>query len=183
MDADRAFNAELRALQPPTANSKSGVKRGPPLPSEQMAFIASPLSYAGSSMPPMVGGAAIPPPPPPGVLPAAPIPVQLPNRFLKSLTSLGIVPVPAARANVLTPCVEHAKTGSEEHGQTSLTINLRCDKHQAAAALAYVIILSRLLQPVQVSGLAMLLNSLVRRPPGVAPGQTPAASGPVAGPS
>ncbi|KZV95178.1 hypothetical protein EXIGLDRAFT_766444 [Exidia glandulosa HHB12029] len=108
-----------------------------------------------------------PPPPPPGYVYrpypspsperfATPIPVQLPARLLPVLTGMGIVPVLQANlppAGEPQPaCVQLGTvTNADGTATLSLTINLS------------------LLQPVQMSSLAALLNSLVPRPPAPAP--------------
>lgn len=76
---------------------------------------------------------------------SSPIPVQLPVRLVPALTQLGIVPVPLAsvppKSSPQPACVQLGTVGGGV--ALSLTINLS------------------LLQPGQMSGLAVLLNSLV----------------------
>lgn len=112
-----------------------------------------------AALPPLPPGYAYRPYPPPDRF-TTPIPVQLPLRLLPVLTGMGIVPVLQADvppADQPQPaCIQ---LGTSADGATlTLTINLS------------------LLQPVQMSSLAALLNSLVPRPPPQAPAAGASAS-------
>ncbi|EJD36052.1 hypothetical protein AURDEDRAFT_188501 [Auricularia subglabra TFB-10046 SS5] len=109
---------------------------------------APPPLPAYPTLPPGYAYHPYPPPPPPPEAFNTPIPVQLPARLLPVLTNMGIVPVPLSNLppqnQPQPPCVQ---LGSSNAGATlNLTINLS------------------LLQPMQMSGLAVLLNSIARLP-------------------
>jgi hypothetical protein len=161
VEADKAYNValnnELRTLQARLGPLPPGAGRGMfPMPPPGYPYVPYPV-------PGQPGGH-----PGPMMPPAGPIPVQLPARLLPTLKNMGIVPVPVANATPTTPCVQH---GTMNNGNTiSLTINLQYVPTILTAVMRIFFAdrlrpTYRLLQPVQMSGLAMLLNSLVPRPP------------------
>jgi len=91
--------------------------------------------------------------------PGAAIPVQLPVASLPALNQLGITPVPAASVPSDGQPPPAVLRGSSANG-TMLNLEINVS----------------LLQSAQMSGLALILNSLMSRTAGAAAGSTPSSS-------
>lgn len=87
------------------------------------------------------------------------IPVQLPLTAMPALSRLGIVPIPAASVADGQPAPPAILRGTSSNGMLNIEINIS------------------LLQPTQMSGLALILNSLMSRGPSTT--STPTTSAPV----
>jgi len=138
------LSSTVQYVPPPLATSATAVKTlstaPPPLGAPASTAVTPPLSMAASN-------AAAPAPKSPAATSnvSSAIPVQLPVSWLPTLHALGIVPVPTQSVSADSPTPPAVLRGTSANGaMLNLEINVS------------------LLQAAQMSGLALMLNSIMR---------------------